>query len=190
MHVEQAIRLRRSVKPEHMSPDPVPREVIRELLEGANWAPSHGLTEPWRFQVYEGDARLRLGEAILSTMEQDGRPITEDDPRRIKLMTKLGTAPVCIAIVCAPSEAPQIFEHEEIAAVAMAVQNLTLLARARGLATFWSSGKKAFHPNVAAFLGLQGRERCLGFLYLGRPAHDFPTGERRPIEDKVKWIDT
>lgn len=190
MQVEDAIRLRRSVKPEHMSPEPLDPQLLERCFESANWAPSHGLTEPWRFIIFQGPARLALGEAILSTMQTDGQPLGHDDPRREKIMKKLRTAPACVAIVCAPSDKANIVEHEEIASVAMAVQNLTLAARALGVASFWSSGSKAFHPNVARFLGLEGRERCLGFLYLGRPATDFPEGRRGAVGPKLRWVNS
>ncbi|MGY8689040.1 MAG: nitroreductase family protein, partial [Verrucomicrobiales bacterium] len=48
--ITSIIRQRRSVKPTMMSPDSVPREMIELMLENANWAPTHGLTEPWRFR--------------------------------------------------------------------------------------------------------------------------------------------
>lgn len=169
-----------------MSPDPIPKEILDRLLEAANWAPSHGHTEPWRFVVFTGDARLELGEALLAGMNDD-QPVPMDDPRRAKLMNKIRTAPVAIALVCEPSTASNIEEHEEIASVAMAVQNLHLCARALGLGMFWSSGKKAFSPAVARLLDLEAPARCLGVLYVGRPAGDWPTSERRPVEQKVSW---
>jgi len=169
-----------------MRRDPIPPETIRRLLDAANWAPSHGHTEPWRFIVCTGDARRGLGEALLAG-GSSGAPVPSDDPRRRKIMTKVETAPVVIALVCEPSQASNIVEHEEIASVAMAVQNLHLCARALGLAAFWSSGSKAFSPEVARFLRLEPPQRCLGVLYLGYPAIDWPTSERRPIEDKVTY---
>ena len=116
---------------------------------------------------------------------QDTLP--SDDPRRAKISRKTETAPVIAAIVCAVSTKPNIVEFEEVESTAMAVQNLHLAARALGLAGFWSSGKKAFHPKMAEFLGLEPPTRCLGFFYLGYPAIDWPTGERRPVDDKIIW---
>lgn len=189
MDVLEAIRNRRSIRPEHMDPArPVPRQTLESLLEAANWAPSHGHTEPWRFIVFEGEARRALVEAAVSTLVEPGEPVPgPSDPRRLKLEEKMLVPPVIIAIVCAPSESPKIVEHEELASVAIAVQNLHLAAFAAGLGGFWTSGKKAFDPRVAAFLGLAGRERCLGFFYVGWPAVEWPAGERRPWSEKVRW---
>ncbi len=188
MDVFDAIRLRRSIKPEHMKPDPVDRDTLDRLFEAANWAPSHGLTEPWRFVVFQGTARRDLAEAICRTMADDGQDtLPPDDPRREKITRKTDTAPVVAAIVCAASTNPKIFEIEEVEATAMAVQNLHLAARALGLAGFWSSGKKAFHPRMAEFLGLEPPARCLGFFYIGYPAVPWPEGARGPYQDKIIW---
>lgn len=188
MNVLDAIRLRRSIKPERMKPDPVDPDLIDQLLEAANWAPSHGHTEPWRFIVFTGGARRELGNAILRAMGAiSGTPVGDSDPRRNKMHAKVDTAPVILAIVCSVSPSENVFEHEEIASTAMAVQNMHLVARAEGLAAFWSSGKKAFHPETATFLELKDNERCLGFFYVGWPAVPWPHSERRPVTDKVQY---
>ncbi len=188
MDVFDAIEKRRSIKPEHMKPDAVERPLLERLLRAANWAPSHGHTEPWRFVVFTGDARRGLAEAVSSTMCEPGQArLPDDDPRRQKLLFKMTNAPVVIAIVCQPDPNPKIVPHEEIASTAIAVQNMHLAARALGLAAFWSSGEKAFHPRVAEFLDLVPPARCLGFFYVGWPAIAWPDGERGPIEDKVSW---
>ncbi|MFT5190675.1 MAG: nitroreductase, partial [Verrucomicrobiales bacterium] len=47
-----------------MSPDSVPREMIELMLENANWAPTHGLTEPWRFRIFQGESRQKLSDTL------------------------------------------------------------------------------------------------------------------------------
>jgi nitroreductase len=93
--------------------------------------------------------------------------------------------PVLLAIICQPSPHPKIVEHEELIAVGMAVQNLMLAARALDIGSYWTSGKKAFHPKMAEFLRLTPPARCLGFLYLGYPAGPWPEGRRGPSADKL-----
>jgi nitroreductase len=188
MDVLDAIRLRRSVKPERLRPDPVARTLVEQLLDAANWAPSHGLTEPWRFVVFTGEGRRALHAAMVETLEPEGHPAPgPDDPRRRKLEEKNLNAPVIVAIVCHPGPAPKIVEHEEIASTAIAVHNMHLLARSMGLAAFWSSGAKAFDPRIARFLELAPPARCLGFLYVGWPAGPWPEGRRGPVGEKVRW---
>lgn len=187
MDIFDAIRLRRSIKPDKMKPDPVDRAVLERLLEAARWSPSHGKTEPWRFIVFEGDARRSLAEAAASTMAGDAATLPADDPRREKLMKSFLTPPVCMAIICATSTNPKIVEHEEIISTGIAVQHMMLIARTLGLATYWTSGEKSFHPRMAKFLGIEAPQRCLGFMYVGWPAIAWPDGERQPIATKVTW---
>ncbi len=188
MNVADAIRLRRSIKPEFMKSDPVDRTLLMQMFEAANWAPSHGHTEPWRFIVFERDARKELFEAVLSTMANDGQDtIPLDDPRRHTMAAKMLKPPVTIALICATSPNANIVEHEEIASVAMAVQNMHLVARSLGLAAFWTSGNKAFHPKMAKFLNIEAPSRCPGFLYVGWPEIEWPDAKRRPVAEKITW---
>jgi nitroreductase len=188
MNVLEAVRSRRSIKPEDMRTDPIPEEVLEEILEAGNWAPSHGHTEPWRFVLVPAAARDALVGAISCGMSGNDRPLDPADPRRSKLAAKMATAPVVIGIGCSPSQAAGIVEHEEIAATAMAIQNMHLVARSHGLGGFWSSGNKAFHPAVAQCLGFVAPARCLGFFYLGYPAIEWPEGHRRPVGEKVRSL--
>src|SRR6476661_9643867 len=58
------LKIRRSVKPREMgAPGPSPAELETILTIGAR-VPDHGKLTPWRFIVFEGDARARAGEVI------------------------------------------------------------------------------------------------------------------------------
>jgi nitroreductase len=50
--IQTIIQNRRTIKPFMMNGNKIPDEQITELLALADWAPTHGLTEPWRFVVY------------------------------------------------------------------------------------------------------------------------------------------
>ena len=121
--ISEIIRNRRTVKPALMDPDlEVPRELLDELFENANWAPTHGFTEPWRFKVFAGDARGRLAGQLQSAY----REFTPEAEFRQDKFDKLGAnplmAPVVVAICMARGDNPKIPELEEIEAVACAVQ--------------------------------------------------------------------
>src|SRR3712207_2551869 len=66
MDVLEAVRTRRTTGASRS--DPVPREVVEELLEAATWARTHHLNEPWSFFVLTGDERFRFGEAMAEDM--------------------------------------------------------------------------------------------------------------------------
>ena len=184
MDVFEAIASRRSVKPLDMRPDPVDPALITRMLEAANWAPSHRHTEPWRFVVLTDGAKEALAEVVTSALFEDG---DIDETKRSSTRAKMTAPPVIIAIICSPSALPKVIPHEEIASTAIAVQNMHLAAQALGLGGFWSSGKKAFHPKVAAHLDIEAPAQCLGFFYVGWPAVPWPVGRRGPVDDKVQW---
>lgn len=192
--VMQAIAHRRSFPLVRLQADKaVEHELVERLLEAANWAPSHGATEPWRFTVYAGESRRALGEAFaqayrLGTTEAVFKPATQDDYR-----DRVWRAPVWIAVAMLPAVRPDGTqlrpEIEEIIAVGSAVQNLHLAASAAGLGGKWTTGATLIHPHVAQFVGLEPPARLLGFFYLGWPAREWPQGVRRPLADKVRWAE-
>ena len=179
---------RRSMNLRDLLPDPIARSSLAQMLEAANWAPSHGHTEPWRFTVFAGEARHKLG-AIFAEAYRLGTP-TEHVDQAIMAFTRdrVLLAPVWISIGMEPDPVKRMPEWEEISAVAMAVHNMHLMASSLGLGCKWSSGTTSRHPHVAQFLGLQPPAQLLGFLYVGKPAKAWPTGQRRPMAEKVTWV--
>jgi nitroreductase len=182
------IQHRRSFGLKDLRPDPIPRAQIELLLEAANWAPTHGKTEPWRFTVYTGEGRRGLGAALGEAYRLGTAPERFDPAGQAAQRDKVWQAPVWISVGAMLGTNPKIPDVEEIMAVASAVQNLQLLAASLGLGSKWTSGLTAVHPHTAAFVGLAPPARLLGFVYLGHPAGPWPPGQRRPIADKVRWV--
>lgn len=183
------IRRRRSIKPEAMSDEPVETWILGNILENANWAPTHGMTEPWRFKIYEGTGREQLA-ALLDRVYRESTP--PDQFRQDKcdaLRNKALQAPVVLVIWMKRHE--KIPEVEEIAAVACAVQNIHLSASAAGLAGYWSTPAFVYSEAMRQALGLGEKDRCLGLFYLGWPkdAASWPTGRRQPIQEKLEWFE-
>jgi nitroreductase len=87
-----------------------------------------------------------------------------------------------------PSDDPKVFEQEEIASVAMAIQNFLIGAHARGLGAMLRTGAAAYHPSVGEHLGLAPDEKVVGIVYLGRPEADRSPTERAPAADKTVWL--
>src|SRR5512142_3314522 len=98
MNVEEAIRGRRTHKA--FAPEPVPRELLDELLELARWAPNHHLTNPWRFRV--------LGPSALAALKQVAGA---------EAASKLDRAPTLIAATQIRSEDP-VQDEEDLCATA------------------------------------------------------------------------
>ncbi len=191
----EAIAHRRSLGIARLSPDPVAPQMIERVLEAANWAPSHGDTEPWRFTVYTGDSRRGLGEAFAEAYRIDSQ--RDGDFKQSQFdgqRERAWSSPVWISIGMEPALLPngnwKMTLEEELMAVACAVQNLHLVASAQGLARMWLSKGVFKHPHVAAFTGLSPHARLLGFFILGHPNIPWPDGERRPLSGKVRWAES
>jgi nitroreductase len=187
-----AIRARRSVPLKQISPEPIDLSAIQLMLEAANWAPSHGQTEPWRFSVFAGDGRRGLSAAFGAAYCQIAASGRYDMAAEQAQRDRIWQAPVWISLGMQPAlderGTPRMPEWEELIAVGSAVQNAHLVGAALGLACKWTSGAVAIHPYVARFVGLEPPAQLLGFLYVGRPAVAWPAGVRRPLADKVRWI--
>ena len=62
--INDIIRNRRSIYPSQYNDEPVKDSFIQELLNNANMAPSHKLTQPWRFKVLQNNAKEELGNFL------------------------------------------------------------------------------------------------------------------------------
>lgn len=184
------IRRRRTIKPKEMSEKTVEKEHLAAILENGNWAPTHGMTQPWRFFIFTEDGRQRLADFLQSLYEK----LTPKKEYKENKYEKLGTqplmAPVVIGIGMSRQKIEKIPEIEEVEAVACAVQNMHLTASALGMAAFWSSPPISYSDEMREWLGLEDeRDKCLGFFYLGWPANDnWPEGTRDDLTDKVTWV--
>ncbi|MEM7011087.1 MAG: nitroreductase [Verrucomicrobiota bacterium] len=186
------IRRRRSIKPDQMSDRAVDQEVLGNILENANWAPTHGMTEPWRFKIFERDGREKLASALQKIYKDETPENKFRQDKHDGFRDKILKAPVVICICMERQKVEKIPEVEEIEAVACAVQNLHLTVSAVGMAGYWSSSAPVYTDAMREFLKLGPKDRCLGLFYLGWPAdaENWPAGRRKPIQDKLEWIDS
>jgi nitroreductase len=190
--LSRAIAHRRSMGLSRLSEDPVPSELIDRMLRAADWAPSHGDTEPWRYIVFADEAREQLAEAYGKAYAADHTGESYDPAGEAGYRERAFKAPVWIAIGMSPAMNEDgswvMTEMEEMMAVACSVQNLHVMASAQGLAGMWHSKGLSVHPVVASALGWEPPARLLGFFFCGYPNVDWPEGERKPIEGKVSWV--
>jgi len=182
-------RTRRTIKPASMDGGrDIDHGVLLEILEDAHWAPTHGLTQPWRFHVFVGAGRLRLADALQSlydstTAEGDVRP-----DKRAKLREGVLQAPACIAVSALADSGGRISRMDELCATACAVQNLLLSAHQRGVGSYWSTPPVACRAEFAASLGLDSRHTPMGLVYLGYPREGAaPTSTRVPLAERVTF---
>lgn len=185
MDALQAIRSRRSIG-RLVEPGPT-GEQLTAILEAAACAPDHGTLRPWRFFVLEGPAKddfgLVLERAYLARCAESGR---EPEPsKQEKERTKLGRAPVVVAVGCAYQPSQKIPRLEQYAAVAAAVENASVAATALGLSSMWRTGAPVDDPRVKAALGVSPDDEIVSFLYLGTATDEAAKPPNDPTLDGV-----
>lgn len=185
--LNELIRQRRSVFPPAYNGQPIDRAIIEQVLENANWAPTHKRTEPWRFKVFTGASLDRLGEYMAEKFKANTAPEQFSEVKYNKMLKNPARAGAVIAICMQREPAGSLPEWEEIAAVACAVQNMWLTCTAYGIAAYWSTPGSILKAD--AFLNLKDGERCLGLFYMGHSDVPAPDSTRGAIEDKVVWIE-
>lgn len=185
--VTRLIRTRRSIRPEQLRNRKVHRDQLELMFEAANWAPNHGKTEPWRFKVFQGEALLSLQQQMSDVYKEVSAPDAFLQSKYEQIQARAQKASVAIVVWMKRQESGRIPEEEEMMAVACAVQNMSLVATAYGMGLFWSSGKVAYAPSFAKYLGIESPDRVLGVLYPGYPEEEWPEGKRNIWMNKVEW---
>ena len=180
---------RRSVKPDKLAaPGPNPAE-LETILTIASRVPDHKKLAPWRFIVFEGDARARIGECIA----QACIAVENQAPSPLRLETERGRltrAPLVIAAISRVVKHRSAPEWEQVLSAGAACLNLCLAANAMGYGTSWITEWFAYNPQVRAALGLADNERVAGFIYIGTPVETSGERERPALSDIVtRWQD-
>ena len=186
--VTELIRERRTIFPEQFSDRKVHREQIELIINNAQWAPTHGNTQPWRFKVFMEEGREKLSDFLAKTYLEITPKEIQKDKSLAKLIKRPTQASAVIAVSMKRQEEEKILELEEIEAVACAIQNMYLTATAYGLGSFWSTPKLIYTPEMNEFLDLGEKDKCLALFYIGYPAIEWPKSHRKPLEYTTEWI--
>jgi len=172
------LQTRRSLKPiELIGPGPSAAE-IETLLTIASRVPDHGKLAPWRFIVFEGEARLAAGQAIETAFRAkypDAKPDQLDYERK-----RLARAPLVIAVVSRAGPHVKIPEWEQVLSAGAAAMSLVLAAHALGYGANWITEWYAYDRRVLDALGLKDNERVAGFIHIGTPKQA-PEDRPRPV---------
>jgi nitroreductase len=189
--VNQLIKSRRSVFPRDYTGEKVEDSIIHQMLENANWAPTHKLTEPWRFVVFSGAGLKELatfqGECYKKVTTLNG---TFREDRHQSLLTKPMESSHIIAIGMNRDESNRVPDWEELGAVFCAIQNMYLTATAYGVGCYLSTGGITNFEEAKDFFGLGKKDKLVGFLNIGMPKGPLIEGRRKSIDEKVKWVNS
>jgi nitroreductase len=172
----QLLKTRRSVKPMELNgPAPTQAE-IDTLLTIAARVPDHGKLAPWRFIVFEGEARAAAGERIAAIYRADHPDATPDQIAFER--NRLARAPLVVAVVSRAAPHAKIPEWEQQLSAGAPAMNLLTAAHSLGFAASWITEWYAYDRRALDALGLEAHERIAGFVHIGRAA--------RPPEDRIR----
>ncbi|HEY8579789.1 MAG TPA: nitroreductase [Beijerinckiaceae bacterium] len=174
---------RRSAPPLTMTgPGPDAAELDR-LLTVAARTPDHGKLAPWRFIVFEGEARARAGE-VFARVFKARHPEASDaqldvERRRFQL------APLVVGVVSTAAPHPKIPEWEQTLSAGAVCMNLTAAALALGYVSAWLTQWVAYDAEVLAALGVAPHEKVAGFVHIGRATTAVEDRPRPALADVV-----
>jgi nitroreductase len=164
--LDELIQGRRSHFVKEFNGLPVPEDLIARMLENARWAPSHKLTLPWRFRLFEGAEKTALCNAMEQYYLQNTPAESFDERKLSKIRTYAFKVSHIISIGFEPSG--KVPEWEELAATAMAVQNMYLtLTDHPHAAGYWTTGNGAGSDFMKQQTGLPDNAVQLGFFFVG-----------------------
>lgn len=155
-------------------PGPNPEE-LRVILQAGARVPDHKKLFPWRFIVFEGDGRKRMGNVLGDILCAEG---DVSDERIAMERERFRRAPVVIGVVSRVRENIPIPLWEQELSAGAVCQNILLASHALGYVANWLTEWCAFDERVKEKIGLKPGERIAGFIYIGKPAE--------PLEERVR----
>ncbi len=177
------IALRRSASKHHLSAPGPDGDELTELLNVAARVPDHRRLEPWRFIVFNGDARAEFGQTLARI--HDANTPDADQKSTMEAAGLLLRAPTVVAVISSPDTTHKTPVWEQELSAGAVCYNLLLAANAAGWAGVWLSEWIMFDKSVDKALGLGPDERIAGFIYLGTATLPSPERARPLINGKI-----
>ncbi|WP_173931492.1 nitroreductase [Chelativorans sp. Marseille-P2723] len=176
--------LARRSPPIHELKPPAPsEEELNLILRAATRVPDHGMLTPWRFIVYRGEAREKVGQMLAELAEKREGPLPK--ARREQELTRFSRAPLVIGVVSHPKESRKIPQWEMFVSGAMAAMNLITAANALGYRTNMITNWYSDAEEGRRILGLAPQERVIGFIHIGSFTGEVPD---RPRPDAASLV--
>jgi nitroreductase len=152
---------------------------LRRIIAAGIRVPDHGKLTPWRFIVFEGEGRARMGDILAQCIagERDTSPERIEQERN-----RFMRAPVVIGVVSRVREQIPIPVWEQQLSAGAVCMSIVLAAHAMGFVANWITEWCAYHPQVLARVGLKPTERIAGYIYVGHPVAPLEDRPRPPVD--------
>ena len=168
-----------------MGPGPDEAE-MRTILTAATRVPDHGKLFPWRFILFEGEARARMGELIADALRESEPSVSAE---RLEIeRARFLRAPVVVGVVSRVKSGIPIPEWEQQLSSGAVCQTMLIAATAMGFVASWITEWCAYDSRVGERLGLGVGERIAGFVYIGKPAVPLEERVRPELGNLVSWF--
>jgi nitroreductase len=161
----QLLKTRKSISASFLAPPAPSESELAEILTIASRVPDHGKLTPWRFIVFQGDARQQASTALaelFKTQHPDAPDKQIEDEQK-----RLAQAPLVVAVISMAAPHPKIPEWEQVLSGGNAAMNVVLATHALGYAAQWTTGWIAYDPEAGRILGLQPGERVVAVIHIG-----------------------
>lgn len=168
------LETRRSIRTTDLGPPGPTTDQIDRMLTLAVRTPDHGKLAPWRFIVFEGEARRRAGALFAEIRKADAPDATEEQLAAERERFK--RAPTVVAVVSSAAPHPKIPEREQLLSAAAVTMNLIHAAFALGFRATWLTEWIAYDRRCLDVMGLKPHETIVGFVHIGTA----PAAEERP----------
>jgi nitroreductase len=186
---DELIRTRRSVFSQFYTGEQVDDKIVEQMLLNASWAPSHKLTQPWRFLVFTGEGLKKFAEVqaeVYKTVTTADGSFREDKYQ--SLLTKPLLSSHIIAVAMRRDPKQSVPEIEEAGAVFCAIENMYLTATAYGIGCYLSTGGITYFEEAKQAFDLSSEDRLIGFIHIGMPKAMEYKSKRTPVEEFTQWI--
>ncbi|RBP84698.1 nitroreductase [Marinomonas rhizomae] len=156
------------------------------ILEAASRAADHGNLKPWRFCVFEGEGRAKLGQIYWhhALSEVDSMP----DSKKEAFIKKAYRAPAVLLVYARIQDHPKVPAIEQVMAASAAAQQVLLGLDALGYGGMWRSGPACFTQKTKDLLGLEENDQIIGLIYAGTPKEKSSSIPKVELGDHLKWI--
>ncbi|WP_435262559.1 nitroreductase family protein [Tenacibaculum sp. nBUS_03] len=183
----QVIQNRRSHYAYDFIDKKISKDTIEKIVNNGIWAPTHKLTQPWRFVVLEGEHHKDLGKYMANYYREI---YTEEEfsNQRFEETKSYPEKATLLVLIFQPSKRSNLPEWEEIAAISCAVQNMWLSCTSLNIGSYWDTGIATINY-INDSITLEDNEKCLGVFYMGYLKDDLPkvNRKRKPLSKKISW---
>lgn len=185
MSLLDIITTRRSVSVKDMCEPGPNSEQLQTLLRAAHRVPDHGKIGPWRFVIFQGDARGSFSRKLAEIYQEENPDATE---KALQFQAEVLTrAPLVIAVISTAGPHVKVPEWEQVLSAGAACQNILLAAHTMGFGAQWLTEWYGYNAKVHQLLGMEEHHRVAGFIYIGSYKEKPEERVRPSLEERTTY---